>query len=65
MPAIHPIAGHSVFLLLIQLALLIGVARLGAELLKRLGLPAVVGELGAGIVLGPSVFGRVAPLPFA
>ena len=43
------------------LALLIGVARLGAELFKRLGLPAVIGELGAGILLGPSVFGPVAP----
>jgi Kef-type K+ transport system membrane component KefB/nucleotide-binding universal stress UspA family protein len=59
-----PISGHSVFLLLIQLALLVGVARIGAELFKRLGLPAVVGELGAGIVLGPSVFGRLAPQSF-
>jgi len=63
--SVHPIAGHAVFLLLIQLAVLIGVARLGAETLKRLGLPAVVGELGAGILLGPSVFGRLAPLSFA
>ena len=61
----HPIAGHTVFLLLIQLALLIGVARLGAELFKRLGLPAVVGELAAGILLGPSIFGRMAPVSFA
>ncbi|MEO7669844.1 MAG: cation:proton antiporter [Polyangia bacterium] len=65
MQALHPIAGHGVFLLLVQLALLIGVARLGAELFKRLGLPAVVGELGAGILLGPSVFGRLAPFSFA
>jgi Kef-type K+ transport system membrane component KefB/nucleotide-binding universal stress UspA family protein len=64
MQPIHPIAGHSVFLLLIQLALLVGVARLGAELLKRMGLPAVIGELGAGILLGPSVFGRLAPVSF-
>ncbi|MES1164254.1 MAG: cation:proton antiporter [Verrucomicrobiota bacterium] len=64
MQSVQPIAGHSVFLLLIQLALLIGVARLGAEIFKRLGLPPVVGELGAGILLGPSVFGRMAPLSF-
>jgi Kef-type K+ transport system membrane component KefB/nucleotide-binding universal stress UspA family protein len=64
MQSILPIAGHSVFLLLVQLALLVGVARIGAELFKRLGLPAVVGELGAGILLGPSVFGRLAPRSF-
>ncbi len=62
--SLHPIAPHSLFLLLIQLALLIGAARIGAELFKRLGLPAVLGELGAGIVLGPSVFGRMAPVSF-
>src|SRR5947209_6030896 len=50
--------GHAVFLLLVQLALLIGVARVGAELAKRLGLPPVVGEMGAGIALGPTVLGH-------
>ncbi|HEY4185629.1 MAG TPA: cation:proton antiporter [Polyangia bacterium] len=55
------ISNHGVFLLLIELALLIGVTRIGAEIFKRLGLPAVVGELGAGILLGPSVFGRFSP----
>ncbi len=53
--------GHAVFLLLVQLALLIAVARVGAELAKRLGLPAVVGELAAGIALGPTVLGHYAP----
>jgi Kef-type K+ transport system membrane component KefB/nucleotide-binding universal stress UspA family protein len=61
---LHPISGHSVFLLLVQVALLVGVARIGAELFKRLGLPAVIGELGAGILLGPSAFGRLAPSSF-
>ncbi|HVZ72220.1 MAG TPA: cation:proton antiporter [Polyangia bacterium] len=62
---IKPLAGHAVFLLLVQLALLIAAARLGAELAKRLGLPAVVGELAAGIALGPSVFGHWFPGGFA
>jgi Kef-type K+ transport system membrane component KefB/nucleotide-binding universal stress UspA family protein len=62
---IKPLAGHAVFLLLVQLALLIAVARLGAELAKRLGLPAVVGELGAGIMLGPTGFGHWFPNAFA
>jgi Kef-type K+ transport system membrane component KefB/nucleotide-binding universal stress UspA family protein len=60
-----PLPGHAIFLLLIQLALLLVVARAGAELAKRAGLPAVVGELMAGIVLGPSLFGRYAPAAFA
>ena len=59
------ISNHGVFLLLIELAVLIGVTRVGAELFKRLGLPSVVGELGAGILLGPSVFGRLAPETFS
>jgi Kef-type K+ transport system membrane component KefB/nucleotide-binding universal stress UspA family protein len=63
--ASHAISNHGVFLLLIELAVLIGVTRAGAEIFKRLGLPPVVGELGAGILLGPSVFGRVAPETFA
>jgi len=37
-------------------AILIG-ARLGSELVTRLGAPSVIGELAAGIVLGPSVLG--------
>ncbi len=59
--AIPPIAGHAVFLLLVQIALLLVVARLGAELCRRIALPAVVGELSAGLLLGPSVLGRFAP----
>jgi Kef-type K+ transport system membrane component KefB/nucleotide-binding universal stress UspA family protein len=59
--AIPGIGGHAVFLLLVQIALLMLVARLGGELVKRMGLPAVVGELAAGIVLGPSVLGHLAP----
>jgi Kef-type K+ transport system membrane component KefB/nucleotide-binding universal stress UspA family protein len=62
---IKPLAGHAVFLLLIQLSLLIAVARVGAEAAKRMGLPAVVGELAAGIALGPTGFGHWFPHAFA
>jgi Kef-type K+ transport system membrane component KefB/nucleotide-binding universal stress UspA family protein len=62
---IKPLAGHAVYLLLVQLALLIAVARGGAEMAKRMGLPAVVGELAAGIALGPSGFGHWFPHAFA
>jgi Kef-type K+ transport system membrane component KefB/nucleotide-binding universal stress UspA family protein len=64
-PAIPGLAGHTVFLLLIQLALLVVVARLAAEIAKRLGLPAVVGELSGGIALGPTLFGHYFPNGFA
>jgi Kef-type K+ transport system membrane component KefB/nucleotide-binding universal stress UspA family protein len=63
--ALRPLAGHAVFLLLVQMAILLIIARIGAEAAKRVGLPAVVGELAAGIVLGPSVFGHYAPGAFA
>jgi Kef-type K+ transport system membrane component KefB/nucleotide-binding universal stress UspA family protein len=54
-------AGHSIFLLLLQMAVLLLAARMGAELCRRMALPAVLGELTAGIVLGPSVLGNLAP----
>ena len=59
------LSGHSVFLLLVQLALLVGMTRIGAEIAKRIGLPAVVGEMTGGIALGPSLFGHYAPVAFA
>ncbi|HVY41151.1 MAG TPA: cation:proton antiporter [Polyangia bacterium] len=60
----HSLTGHAAFLLLVELALLVGMARLGAELAKRLGLPAVVGEMASGIALGPSLLGHYAPHVF-
>src|SRR6476619_5860152 len=62
---LKPLGGHPAFLLLIQIALLLVVTRLGAELVKRVGLPAVIGELAAGIALGPSLLGHFAPGVFA
>lgn len=41
----------------IELAAILIFARVGAEVAVRLGAPSVIGELAAGIVLGPSVFG--------
>ena len=51
--------------LLVQLAVIIMAARLGATVARRLGQPSVVGEIVAGLLLGPSVFGAVAPDLFA
>ncbi|WP_053406302.1 cation:proton antiporter [Persicobacter sp. CCB-QB2] len=53
---------HSeVINLLLQLAIILGVARLLAEVMRRLKQPAVVGEIMAGVLLGPTLFGRLAP----
>ena len=59
-----PLSEHEVLVFLVQLALLVGVARIFGWLMKSVGQPAVVGELLAGVVLGPTLFGRVAPDAF-
>ncbi|WP_425111464.1 cation:proton antiporter [Bradyrhizobium sp.] len=51
----------SEFLLLVQIALLIGVGRGLGEVMQRMGQPSVIGELLAGLVLGPSLFGWIWP----
>jgi hypothetical protein len=43
--------------LLIQLALIIAAARVCAWLFRYLDQPAVIGEIAAGLILGPSVLG--------
>ncbi len=59
-----PLSEHEVLVFLVQLALLVGVARIFGWLLRSVGQPAVVGELLAGVVLGPTLFGRFAPETF-
>lgn len=49
--------------LLLQLGILLAVAFLLGRLAERVGLPATTGELAAGLLLGPSVLGRIAPDP--
>ncbi len=51
----------SEFLLLVQVALLIGVGRGLGELMQRIGQPSVLGELLAGLLLGPSLLGWLWP----
>src|SRR5579862_5788537 len=50
---------HDALVFLLALGALLASARLFGELLRRLGMPLVVGELAAGIVLGPTIFGRI------
>lgn len=48
-------------LLLAQLVVVLAAARLAGLLVRPLGQPAVVGEMLAGLALGPSLLGAVAP----
>ena len=52
---------HQLLLFWLELLALLLLARgLGAGL-RRFGQPAVIGELAAGLLLGPSVLGALAP----
>jgi Kef-type K+ transport system membrane component KefB len=52
---------HQVLLFVLQVGVLLLVAVVLGAGARRVGLPAVVGELATGILLGPSVVGRVLP----
>src|SRR5699024_6909803 len=52
---------HDVLLLIIQVGVLLLVARTLGEIAQRLGQPSVVGELFAGILLGPSILSGLIP----
>ncbi len=54
-----PMEAHTFFLYMLVILL---TARLFAELAVRLKSPSVIGELFAGIVIGPSLFGWVEPV---
>ena len=58
---IKPLGHHELLLLLLQLSLLLLVARGLGELMRRIDLPLVIGELLAGVVLGPSLLGFLVP----
>ena len=58
MPQLAP---HDITVLCLALGILVGVARLFGEIARRFNQPAVLGELLAGIVMGPSVLGKISP----
>ncbi|XVH30577.1 cation:proton antiporter [Haloferacaceae archaeon DSL9] len=61
MQVIEPLGHHELFVVIVQLILLLTAARVLGELFSRAGQPAVVGELLAGVLLGPSILGLLAP----
>jgi Kef-type K+ transport system membrane component KefB/nucleotide-binding universal stress UspA family protein len=54
-------ATHTTAIFVAELILLLFFGRLFGEALNRVGQPAIFGQLLAGIVLGPSVFGALMP----
>ncbi|MBD2613366.1 MAG: sodium:proton antiporter [Nostoc sp. GBBB01] len=58
---IKPLGHHELLLVLVQLSLLLLVARGLGEFMRRINQPPVVGELLAGVLLGPSLFGLLFP----
>ncbi|MFF8608268.1 cation:proton antiporter [Streptomyces sp. NPDC015346] len=58
---VAPVGAHSLLVFLLQVGVLLGAALLLGRLARRLGMPSVVGELTAGVILGPSLLTHVAP----
>ena len=54
-------AGTATVHLLVALAVVAGAALLGGRIAELLRQPPVIGEISAGIMLGPSLLGRIAP----
>jgi Kef-type K+ transport system membrane component KefB len=52
---------HELLVFLVDVLLLVVVARIGAELAARVGVPLVIGELLLGICVGPTILGRLWP----
>lgn len=52
---------HDIFLLVFQVAILLLAARTFGEISTRLGQPSVIGEILAGIILGPSLLAGLFP----
>ncbi|HPZ97889.1 MAG TPA: cation:proton antiporter [Phycisphaerae bacterium] len=60
-PAMERLSSSEITILLLGLGVLLTTARLLGELAQRWGQPAVLGEMLAGILLGPTVLGTLAP----
>lgn len=55
------LTSHNVMVMLLALGLMLGLARTLGELAQRFHQPAVLGELLAGVILGPTILGNFNP----
>jgi Kef-type K+ transport system membrane component KefB len=58
---LNPPSEHQLLVFWVALLVIFVTAKLFGMAMKRIGQPAVVGELAAGLVLGPSILGRISP----
>jgi Kef-type K+ transport system membrane component KefB len=58
---VQPVPAHELLVFLLQIGILLLTATLLGRLAARFSMPAVVGELLAGVILGPSLFGWTVP----
>src|SRR5580693_5142881 len=59
------LAPHDVMTMFLALAVLLGTAKLAGEVMQKLDQPSVLGEIMAGILLGPTVLGQIKPNVYA
>lgn len=52
---------HNIGVFLVQMLVLLALARGAGEVMRRMGLPALVGEISVGLLLGPTILGRLLP----
>lgn len=56
-----PLDEHSLLVFWCQILIVLALARTGGYLLRLVGQPRVIGELLAGVLIGPSVLGQLSP----
>ena len=56
-----PLSAGDITTFLLAIAVLLGLARTLGELCRKIGQPAVLGEIIAGVLLGPTVLGMIGP----
>jgi Kef-type K+ transport system membrane component KefB/mannitol/fructose-specific phosphotransferase system IIA component (Ntr-type) len=57
----HYLNESMILIFLLQVSLLLGLSRVAGLFLKRIGQPSISGEILVGILLGPTLFGRILP----
>ncbi len=57
----HYLDESMILIFLVQVGLLLGFSRIAGLLLQRFGQPSISGEILVGILLGPTLFGRLMP----
>ena len=57
----HVLDESHILLFLLQVSILLALARTLGVLCEEIKTPAIAGEIIAGVLLGPTIFGRFAP----